>query len=496
MKRTREGNRKGISMLTSVVYDKSLQYPDSDEFFSPDRAWPEYRLEHLARRPNPVYGAVRQCFADAGLDEEHFDQPTWNPLGRYISPGNRVFLLCNFVQHKVRSTTSEVAFFAKCTHGSVIRAVMDYVLVALKGNGSIAFGNAPLQGCKWQQVIQQSGAKRVEEFYAKFNSEGIGVSLVDLRQHIMRRGILGGVTTAFHNDGGDHSVEVELGTDSLLDHLYSSGPPPRFRVLDYDPRRIERCHQKGRHTYIMNRRILESDVIISIPKLKTHEKVGITCGIKGCVGTVAHKDCLAHHRYGPPKRNGDEFPDKFAALEYISAIHDRAYSREAGPIQNVLHSADRFSRRVICRFTRTLSGAWPGNDTCWRMAVDLARIVKYADKTGKMRTDTQRTHLLFTDGIIGGEGNGPLSPRPVPLGYLSFSDDVVIGDYVNALAMGFDPRKIPMLREAVKLNKYPLTDADPSQVVIRFNGRAVPIDTLQQQLGKKFLPPREWRQAL
>jgi hypothetical protein len=84
----------------------------------------------------------------------------------------------------------------------------------------------------------------------------------------------------------------------------------------------------------------------------------------------------------------------------------------------------------------------------------------------------------------------------VPLGYLSFSDDVVIGDYVNALAMGFDPQKIPMLREAVKLNKYPLTDADPSQAVIRFNGRAVPIDTLQQQLGKKFLPPREWRQAL
>jgi uncharacterized protein (DUF362 family) len=151
---------------------------------------------------------------------------------------------------------------------------------------------------------------------------------------------------------------------------------------------------------------------------------------------------------------------------------------------------------VICRFTRTLSGAWPGNDTCWRMAVDLARIVKYADKTGKMRTDTQRTHLLFTDGIIGGEGNGPLSPCPVPLGYLSFSDDVVVGDYVNALAMGFDPQKIPMLREAVKLNKYPLTDADPWQAVIRFNGRAVPIDALQQQLGKKFLPPREWRQAL
>jgi uncharacterized protein (DUF362 family) len=482
-------------MLASLVHDKNLQYPGGEEFFSPDRAWPEYRLEHLSRKPNPVYGAVRQCFADAGLDEEHFGQPTWNPLGRYISPGDRVFLLCNFVYQKVRSN-SDAKLFAKCTHGSVIRAVMDYALIALKGNGSIAFGNAPLQSCKWSQVTQQSGARRVEEFYAKFNREGIGVSLVDLRQHIMHRGALGDVTTEFHADGGEHCVEVELATDSLLDQLYTSGPQPRFRVLDYDPRRIERCHERGRHTYIINRRIIESDVIISIPKLKTHEKVGITCGIKGCVGTVAHKDCLAHHRYGSPKRGGDEYPNTLVGLECISALHDRAYSSESGLLRSVMHSTDYFSRKVIRRFTRAFSGSWPGNDTCWRMAVDLARIVKYADKTGKLRSDAQRTHLLFTDGIIGGEGNGPLSPRPLHLGYLSFSDDVVVGDYVNALAMGFDPQKISMLREAVKLEKYPLTDTNPLQSLIRFNGRTVPIGTLQHGLGKKFLPPREWRQAL
>lgn len=482
-------------MIVSIIHDPSIKYPSGGDYFSPDHAWPEYRLGHLSGKPNPVYAAVRTCLAEAGLDKNNFGQPGWNPLGEYISPGNRVFLLCNFVKEK-EGFGSDDGFLAKCTHASVIRAVIDYVLLALNDKGSIAFGNAPLQSCDWSAVIQQTGAAQVQEFYSKYCNGAVKVNLVDLRQHIIRRSPLGDVTTDFHADSGDHCVEVDLNTDSLLDRLYSSTQQPRFRVLDYDPRRTEGCHQRGHHRYILNRRIIESDVVISIPKLKTHEKVGITCGIKGCVGAVAHKDCLAHHRYGPPKRGGDEYSDGLSALAVFSALHDRVYSSNAGAGRSIMHSVNYFSRKVIRRFTRALSGSWPGNDTCWRMAVDLARIIKYTDKQGALHPDPQRTHLLITDGIIGGEGDGPLSPLPVPLGYLSFCDDIVAGDYGNALAMGFDPQLLPIIRESFGLAKYPLTDANPSLAEIRINGRTAPINALRNGLGKKFLPPREWRQML
>jgi uncharacterized protein (DUF362 family) len=399
------------------------------------------------------------------------------------------------VEQKVGGGTEDL-FFAKCTHGSVIRAVIDYVLLALGGQGEVAFGNAPLQSCDWSAVTQQSGATRVEEFYRRPGFEGPTVRLTDLRQHIIHRGALGGVSTELHAETADACVNVEFGEDSLLDQLYGKEMPPRFRVLDYDPTRTAGCHASGRHRYIINRRILESDTIISIPKLKTHEKVGITCGIKGCVGTVAHKDCLAHHRYGSPRQGGDEYPDNLAVLGFVSAIHDWAYSSRPGPARSALHTTNYFARKAIRRFTRAVSGSWPGNDTCWRMAVDLARIAKYADQAGVLRPEQQRHHLMFTDGIIAGEGDGPLSPSPVRLGFVSFNDDLVIGDYVNALAMGFDPERIPMIREAASLGRYPLTEVQPAACTVTVNGRSADVKALGSEFRRRFRPATEWRRAI
>ena len=127
------------------------------------------------------------------------------------------------------------------------------------------------------------------------------------------------------------------------------------------------------------------------------------------------------------------------------------------------------------------------------MAVDLARIVEHATKEGQLQPEKQRAHIMFTDGIIGGEGDGPLSPRPVPLGYLSFSDNVATGDYVNCLAMGFDPAKIPMIREAFRLGKYRLAGTSKFDARIQINGNAVRSEDMGSKLCRKFLPPREWR---
>ncbi len=480
--------------IISVVCDRNLKYPEPGEHFSPDQAFPEYQFAHVAEKPNAVYAAVRQCLADAGLDKENFGNPTWNPLREYVTPGQKVFVLCNFVKHNI--TQDPEILLAKCTHGSVVRAVIDYVLIALGGRGSVRFGNAPLQSADWDRVADETGARSTEQFYLGAGRGEVPVQLIDLRQHIVRRNHLGIVVPLYHGSDADFCVPVDLGTDSLLDEFYKHSTTPKFRVLDYDHRRTAQCHNNGKHVYLINKAILESDVIISVPKLKTHEKVGITCGIKGCVGTVAHKDCLAHHRFGPPHSGGDEYPDRLSILRPLSHLHDAVYSRPPSSSQKALNLLNQWSRMAVRRVTRSLSGSWPGNDTCWRMAVDLARIVEYANNQGQLQLNKQRAHIMLTDGIVAGEGDGPLSPRPVRLGYLSFSDNVASGDFVNCLAMGFDPEKIPMIREAFHLGKYSLSDVNKPDSEIRINNEPVGIMSVSTAVGRKFLAPREWRRYL
>jgi hypothetical protein len=62
-------------MIVSIIHDPNIKYPGGGDYFSPDHAWPEYRLGHLSGKPNPVYAAVRTCLAQAGLDKNNFGQP-------------------------------------------------------------------------------------------------------------------------------------------------------------------------------------------------------------------------------------------------------------------------------------------------------------------------------------------------------------------------------------------------------------------------------------
>jgi len=64
------------------------------------------------------------------------------------------------------------------------------------------------------------------------------------------------------------------------------------------------------------------------------------------------------------------------------------------------------------------------------------------------------------DGIIGGQGNGPLEPQPLPLGVICFSNDSSMTDICMAVLMGFDIQKIALLMNAYKnvhLRKSELT---------------------------------------
>jgi len=287
-------------------------------------------------------------------------------------------------------------------------------------------------------------------------------------------------------------------TNSLLNELYAvDNSEPHFRVSDYDPRRTKAFHSFHHHRYVINREILDTDVVISLPKLKTHEKVGITCGLKGFVGAVGHKDCLAHHRFGSPCVGGDEYPDGSRISLLLSRFHDYVQGQEPKrPFQGVLHVADQFLRRGTRLVGLVQAGAWSGNDTAWRMALDLSRILHYADSSGRMQNAIQRRHLSLIDGVIGGEENGPLSPRPADCGTLIFSDNVAAGDSVACRLMGYDIDRVPIVREAFRKMRYPIADSMDMQNPICWNGRQVQEGDIPVVLHRPFLPPIGWREHL
>jgi uncharacterized protein (DUF362 family) len=60
-----------------------------------------------------------------------------------------------------------------------------------------------------------------------------------------------------------------------------------------------------------------------------------------------------------------------------------------------------------------------------------------------------RRVLTVIDGIVAGEGEGPLAPEDRPLGVVLAALDPVAADLVAIALMGFDERRIPKIWEAM-----------------------------------------------
>ena len=144
------------------------------------------------------------------------------------------------------------------------------------------------------------------------------------------------------------------------------------------------------------------------------------------------------------------------------------------------------------------AGEWHGNDTAWRMTADLARIVLFADRQGILRDTPQRRFFSVIDGIIGGEGDGPLAPDPRPAGVLLASDNLLAADLAASRLMGFDWRKLRYLDWLVRNASILMGISEPAEEIeIRSNvvsWESLLRDPDSPDLG--FAPPRGWRGAL
>ena len=114
------------------------------------------------------------------------------------------------------------------------------------------------------------------------------------------------------------------------------------------------------------------------------------------------------------------------------------------------------------------SGNWHGNDTCWRMVLDLNKCLFHFDGAARPRQVPLR-YLAVVDAIIAGEGNGPMAPDPKPCGLVLAGTHPAAVDCAAAAFMGFDWAKLRLLRHCFSLRELDFVPFKPEDIQLVSN---------------------------
>ncbi|WP_436932579.1 DUF362 domain-containing protein [Halosimplex halobium] len=455
--------------VTVFQFDKT-SYPEEPPFH-PSDMFSEYPFGETVDEPNPIYDGVRETFRQAGLDEPNMDSANWNPLSDVLEPDDDVVLKPNFVKESHPRDPDGWKYVL--THGSVIRAVADYVFKALGDEGSVVVADAPHTDSSFNAICDVLGMYDIEAFYS---DRGLDFSLVDLRKEewetndgvVMNRRDLEG------DPRGYSEFDLANGSE-FADH----GGEGHYYGADFDKEQVNYHHRDGRHEYLLASTPISADVVFSLPKLKTHKKAGITVTLKNLVGINGDKNYLPHHTEPGDGHPGDEHPDpssKHQIEQLIAPLFIEFANRfpKIGP--RVLLLAKKAGKPIFGGTEEVIrQGNWWGNDTTWRMCLDLNKLLFYGNTDGSIREadpENRKRHYSLVDGVIAGEGRGPMDPDPVNTGLFVFGTHPASVDASCAYLMGFDPDKIPIVRQSFRCESYTIAEWDWTDIKISSNREA------------------------
>ena len=268
---------------------------------------------------------------------------------------------------------------------------------------------------------------------------------------------------------------------------------------DYDRTETNLAHDGNHNLYSVSRTVIDADVFINMPKLKTHRIAGITCCLKNLVGINTYKNYLPHYSEGGPCEGGDQFP------------FDNLNARIEGPLAAVIKQRI-LGNPLLARYLTLLNtigkkifgdskivvrnGSWFGNDTIWRMILDLNKVLFYANADGTMRPKPHvqaKRYIGVVDAILAGDGEGPLSPQPVAMGYLVCGENPVAIDTTCATLMGYDWQKIPTVSKAFEVINYPLCDFSIKEINVLVNGAKHRLTEIPEIFVIPFKPQHGWK---
>jgi uncharacterized protein (DUF362 family) len=363
------------------------------------------------RDKSTVYPVVEEALMLLGLGDIE------NPLSTIIDVGDKVVIKPNLC--------SVTYYPDPVTHPSILVPIVDYVIKA--GASTVIIADSPIDYQHGPMIFRSryTNIKGIVEYY---NSK---YPHVDIR---------------FKDTASDQFVWVVLEDLSELygvfnaEHLYHSD----FRTVDKDIfyfaiDRNNYCPQGYKiGCYAISNTFLDCDCLINVPKLKTHIHTGITASLKNLMGINKSYmgDVLS-------KETKKKFPSDW---------------REAPHSRDVPHYGE-----IDGRFDEYLNDPMLGrkklnyeNDALWRCLSDLNKITQYADKQGKIKTSKQRKVLSIVDGIIGGEGEGPINVIPKVCSAVIAGLDPVNVDAACLQVMGWDVDAVPLVKNCAAITDYPI----------------------------------------
>jgi uncharacterized protein (DUF362 family) len=428
-----------------------------------------------------------------GYDDEAIAVSLPSDLFRQILPGDTVVLKPNWVRESHMTKSDEWDYVI--THPSVITATLSRVCDILAPGGRITIADAPQTDSSFANILAHYPVEKWQNIAGK---KGINLEIIDLRddEWIQKKDVVVSRKKLAGDPRGKTEVNLLDGHSEFFGHRKS---PRGYYGADYNIQETNEAHDGHNNRYRLSRSVIEADVFINLPKLKTHKKAGITCCLKNLVGINTYKNFLPHHAEGSPAESGDQFPENSLqsriegpVLAFVKQkfLQKPAIARLLRPLSTTARSVFGETEHIV------RSGNWFGNDTLWRMTLDLNKAFFYANPDGTMREAIQvnaKKYIGIVDAVLAGEGNGPLSPNPHPMGYILAGTNPVAIDAVCARMMGFDPMKIPTIRQAFEIKKYPISDFSLSDIIAIVDDHKWHLDEIPESMIQKFEPQHAWK---
>ncbi|PYL01362.1 MAG: hypothetical protein DME19_01885 [Verrucomicrobia bacterium] len=334
------------------------------------------------------------------------------------------------------------------THPTVIEAVARWAAKKMQGKGSITLCDAPQTDSSFARIREYCG---LDALLARLRNDFPGVA----------------ISTGLP---GDPLGNTHIRLDSASEFVGYRGQG-RLYGASYDVAETNARHNGTHHEYLLCRTPMDADVFINLPKLKTHKKVGVTCALKNLVGINANKNWLPHHTEGIPDQEGDQFPSATtrARLEHAWMGAAKRWLNNRPGASRLFVPIKKVGRLVFGDTQKVIrSGNWHGNDTCWRMVLDLNKCFCFFDGAGQPRKKPLR-YLAVVDGIVAGEGNGPMSPDPKPCGVILAGTHPVAVDCVAATLMGFDWQRLRLLKNSFQIRELNFVEVRPEGIEVISN---------------------------
>lgn len=431
---------------------------------------------------------MKECYL---IPQTEYDsQEIARKIRDYINPNGctNIFIKPNMVIDPWKSEMDN--WISTVTNPAIVEAVIIVLKEKMNGVGCISIGDAPMARSNHERTLK---LLKIESIIKSYRSETFKINLIDIRDWYWK--YIGEMCVSRKRLSGDPlgNTIINLKEASCFHGRVGTD----FAAYD-NAHPVSEFHNEIDNKYSISTTLIRADMVINLPKLKTHRIAGMTCAMKNLVGINSNKNCVPHNTVGAVSEGGDACPDSEASAvnesKGIGGFVRRAL-RKKNPIINYLFVPVKLVYDKIAPNKGKIGwGMWYGNDTIWRSINDLNKIIFYADKNGVMQEGIQRKYICITDAIISGEGEGPLHPNPINTGLILISENPVVNDSVACELMGFDYKKIPTIYNAYKKKcKYPLVNFDYNDIVVCCGDKKIPVNQTRTEFSFDFEPSYGWK---